>query len=229
MNEKITAAISSATERYAGSASLRTAVQLIPYIGGPLDTLLEGKGSEIRMRRLEAFVRDVSIRLEQVNAVQCCDETELFDLMFDAMNKASQARLDIKRTMYANIATRHIVDGLKIDETEMALRIVEGLEMVHFEILREALNAPVCGGGPFVGLRVVRLSAVDSLPGTSGQAPIVLRERLPSWQPEALHFAACELLGRGLLHDEGVGRWDSGTMEYLIATDTAMWVHKLVA
>ena len=117
MNEKITAAISSATERYAGSASLRTAVQLIPYIGGPLDTLLEGKGSEIRMRRLEAFVSDVSNRLAQVTAVQCCDETELFDLMFDAMNKASQARLDIKRTMYANIVTRHIVEGLKIDET----------------------------------------------------------------------------------------------------------------
>lgn len=228
MNEKITAAISSATERYAGSASLRTAVQLIPYIGGPLDTLLEGKGSEIRMRRLEAFVSDVSNRLEQVTSVQCCDETELFDLMFDAMNKASQARLDIKRTMYANIVTRHIIDGLKIDETEMALRIVEGLDLVHFEILREALNAPVCGE-PFEGLKVVRLSAVDSLPATSGQAPIVLRERLPNWQPEALHFAASELLGRGLLHDEGVGRYDSGAMEYLVATDTALWVHKLVA
>ena len=228
MNEKITTAISRASEWYAGSATFRASVQLIPYIGGPLDTLLEGRGSEIRMRRLEAFVSEVSRRLEQAKAVQCCDEAELFDLMFDALNKASQARLDDKRIMYANIVTRHIVEGLKIDETEMALRIVESLDLVHFEILREVLSAPVCGE-PFMGLRVAWLSSVDSLPVSSGQPPIVLRERLPNWQPEALHFAASELVARGLLHDEGVGRWDAGGMEYVVATDTALWVHKLVA
>jgi hypothetical protein len=40
----------------------------------------------------------------------------------------------------------------------------------------------------------------------------------------SLRLACSELVARGLLHDEGVGRWDSTAMTYFIATDLAAWL-----
>ncbi len=222
MDETVKKTLTRASEGYASNTVLRAAVQAIPYIGGPLDTLLAGKGSSIRLQRLEAFVSDLTMKLDRAESVQPVDEQDLFDLMIEAMEKATRTRLAEKRALYANVVAKHVAEGRKLDETEMALRIVETLDLIHLEILREALQAPVCGE-PFEGHKVIAINEGGSLPNAT---PVVLTSRLRNWPLEALRYAASELVARGLLYDEGIGRWDSKAMEYLVATDTAHWVNK---
>jgi hypothetical protein len=40
----------------------------------------------------------------------------------------------------------------------------------------------------------------------------------------ALRLACSELTARGLLRDEGVGRWDAIAMNYFVSTDLATWL-----
>lgn len=37
-------------------------------------------------------------------------------------------------------------------------------------------------------------------------------------------MACAELTAKGLLHDEGIGRWDTGSMMYFVPTDLAEWL-----
>lgn len=212
-----------ASEGYAVNTVLRATVQAIPYVGGPLDTLLAGKGAKVQSERLEHFLSELSQRLERVESVPEIDEQALYDLSIDAMEKSIRTRLAEKRALYANVIARHVIQRRAIDESEMALRIIAELDLIHLEILREALQAPTCDD-PFSGLKVIALSE-RSLVKAGEVGPVVLKDRLQSWPLEAIRYAASELVARGLLYDEGIGRWEGKAMEFLVATDTANWVN----
>ena len=89
-------------------------------------------------------------------------------------------------------------------------------------MLREALAAPPCGA-PFSGLQVIALSRQGFTDGDPGR-PLVLEEKLNAFSPPMLRSAVADLVSKGLLHDEGVGRYDTRAMQYFIATDTARWL-----
>ncbi len=224
MDEKVKKTLVKASEGYAANTVLRATVQAIPYVGGPLDTLLAGKGAKVQFERLEHFLSELSHRLERVESVPDIDEQALYDLSLDAMEKSIRARLAEKRVLYANVVARHVIQARKVDESEMALRIIADLDLIHLEILRETLHAPTCDE-PFSGLKVVDISERASIKAGEGKkGPVVLKERLHNWPLEALRYAASELVSRGLLYDEGIGRWDIKAMEFLVPTDTAYWV-----
>lgn len=222
MDENIREVVAKASEGYAANTILRASVQGIPYVGGPLDTLLAGRGAKIQSERLCHFLSELSHRLERVEAVPEIDEQALFDLSINAMEKSVRTRLAEKRTLYANVIARHVAQSCPVDESEMVLRIIAELEPVHIEILREAIRAPICDE-PFKDLRVITLKEY-SLTNSGGQGPVILSERLSDCPVEVIRYAASELVARGLLVDEGVGRMDIRAMEYLVPTDTAYWL-----
>ena len=229
MYKKVKKSLVKASEVYADNTVLRAGIQTIPHIGGPLDTLLSGKGAKVQYERLEHFVSELSERLKSVESIPPFDEQILCDLAMDAMEKSVRTRKDEKRTLYANVVARYVIQGRKVDQAEMALSIIYELDMIHFEIIREALQSPVCDE-PFSGLRVVSISErASEMDGRERRAPVVLKERLSSWPLEMLRFAASELVAKGLLHDEGVGRLGMQAMECFVATDTAHWVHELLS
>ena len=228
MDEKVEQSLVEASKAYADNIPLRAGIQFIPCIGGSLDTLLSGIGVKVKNERLEQFVAELSGRLQEIESAPTFNKQILCDLVMDAMEKSVRTRTNIKRTLYANVVARYVMHGREVDQSEMALRIIYELDLIHFEILREALQAPVCDE-PFSGLRIVSMNEHVSNSDSGGEKkPVVLIKQLPTWPPEMLQFAASELVAKGLLHDEGVGRWDLNSMEFLVATDTAHWVNELI-
>lgn len=209
---------------YMDRTKTRAVVQAIPYIGGPLDTLLAGKGTKIQNERLEHFLSELSSKLENLELTPTIDEDTLFDFAMEAMEKAVKTRAKEKRELFAKIMASQVTNPEETEYAEMALRIVDELDPIHFKILKEALSAPECGS-PFDGLEMVTVKGTNTADDSkNGRRPLILAEKLPDYPIEAIQYAISELISKGLLHDEGVGRWGTGAMEYFIATDTARWI-----
>lgn len=224
MNEKSKEIIEKASTTYTESTKIRAAVQAIPYLGGPLDTLLAGKGSKIQNERLQHFLGELSSRLDHLEQAPIVDEDTLFDFAMEVIEKTVKTRSIEKRELFAKIMANQVIHPDETEYAEMALRIVDELNSIHFKILKETLNAPVCGP-PFDGLKVVSVQSTKISEDSEGTHDyLILNEQLSEYPVEAIQYATSELLSKGLLHDEGIGRWDVKAKEFLIATNTARWI-----
>jgi predicted protein tyrosine phosphatase len=211
-----------ARERYADLYALRAAVQAIPYVGGPLDTLLTGGVAQIQLSRIEDFLTKFDARLHDVEGVSANLSDDAFsDLVLMTFDKVTRTRSEAKRNRFARIVARQVVDGTSWEDAENAVRLLAELEDLHMEVLRVAMTAPE-SGPPFEGLRVVCLQLSADF---EAMQPGLLRlgDALPDSTQPALRMACAELAARGLLHDTGIGRWGTGGMNYFVATDLAVW------
>ena len=227
VNETLKNTLLKASETYDDEIILRAAIKAIPQIGGPLDMLLSGAGAKMKRQRLAHFVSELSERLETVEAAPPLDEDSLYDLVMYAIEQSVRTRKKAKRDLFANVLARYVVESREADEIEMALRVVSELDEIHFEILRLALEAPVCGG-PFSGLRVVSIGKADDNIDFERLTPLNLNKHIDKWPEEMIPLAASELVSKALLFDEGSQRWDPKPLKYLVATDTAHWLRELI-
>lgn len=217
---KATAAIDKAAEKYLEHDVFRAGVQLIPYIGGPIDTILSGRASRIQMERLEQFVLDLRSRLEAVEVIHAdVNGDEFTDFMLGVLEKVWRARTVEKRRYFADVVTRQVIDGHSWDDADMAIRLVAELESIHIEILLAVTSAQRAVGESTV-------VALDTEPegsviGAFAQSlTVMLAGR---YSNVALRLACAELTARGLLQDDGIGRWDARAMTYFLPTDLADW------
>jgi hypothetical protein len=58
---------------------------------------------------------------------------------------------------------------------------------------------------------------------------MTLSEALPQYSDAVLHMACSELMAKGLLRDEGIGRWDAEAMQFVGPTALAGWLQEWVA
>jgi hypothetical protein len=224
MDDKLNKSLEAAAEKYASITTLRATIQAIPYVGGPIDMLLAGRGSKIQQARVEHMFQELSKRLGSIESVPVFNEENLHDIVMTAMDKAIHTRASEKRSIFSNIIYKHLVEKKDIEESEMALLIVADLDILQLKILGEALRSPLCKE-PFKGTRVLSISKRPMSVLEPGQ-PIILTERLPRYPASVLRHACSELMSKGLLHDQGVGGWGTGSMEFLAPTDTAEWLAK---
>lgn len=220
---KPTTAISKLQQRYTDTVSLRASVQAIPYIGGSLDTLLAGRASQIHLERVEKFASDLAHRLTAIESATANLNDEAFaDLMLSTFEKVARTRSDQKRSRFAEIITNQVAKPTPWEEPENAVRLLSDLEDIHIEIIEAALGAPIAEGA-FSGLRVISLAA-EPIDSGKQNAPVSLLASFPRYGIAALRMACAELTAKGLLHDEGIGRWDMGAMKYFVPTDLAEWL-----
>lgn len=215
--------ISKLRQQYANIVTLRASVQAIPYIGGSLDTLLAGRAAQIHLERVEKFTSDLAHRLAAVESAGANLNDEAFaDLMLSTFEKVARTRSDQKRSRFAEIITNQVTKPTSWEEPENAVRLLSDLEDIHIEIIEAALHAPVAEGA-FSNLRIISL---DAEPIDSGKqnAPVSLLVAFPRYGTAALRMTCAELTAKGLLHDEGIGRWDMGAMKYFVPTDLAEWL-----
>jgi hypothetical protein len=222
--EAVKAAVDRTVERYASGDLWRVGVQSIPVIGGAIDTILSGRASRLQLARLERFVSQLHTRLLHVEAAHVdleCDE--FVDFMVTCLDKASRARTPEKSQRFADVVVTQVCEGRPWDEADMATRLLADLEDIHMSILTAALAAPD-GMHAFSGVKVVALKnhAGDTL--LDGLSAPLLNELGGRYSIISVRLACAELISRGLLHDEGVGRWDSAAMTYFVATDLAIWL-----
>ena len=216
-------AISKVQQRYADTLSLRASVQAIPYIGGSLDTLLAGRVAQIHLERVEKFASDLAHRLAAVESAAANLNDEAFaDLMLSTFEKVARTRSDQKRSRFAEIITNQVAKPTLWEESENAVRLLSDLEDIHIEIIEAALSAPIAEGA-FSGLRIISLDAVP-IDSMKQGGTVSLLASFPHYGTAALRMACAELTSKGLLHDEGIGRWDMGAMKYFVPTDLAEWL-----
>jgi hypothetical protein len=214
--------ISQAVVKYHEKTKLRAAIQLIPYAGGVLDTLLSGYGSKIQEERLNQFLQEISTKLEALESTTELEASEeLFDFLVKSFDSVIQTRSISKRKYFADIFSKQVEKQNEWEEAEAALRFLSDLTELHLRILEEAVATPLCSE-PFKGLRVITF---DPTPFGSDKKfpPKCLSKALSSYSHLALRMGCSELLSKGFLYDEGVGRWDTKAMEYLATTEQADW------
>jgi hypothetical protein len=218
-------ALSKASQRYGELTLLRAAVQSIPWVGSALDTLLSGRGSQIQRERVLHFLGELDSRLHQIETVSGIDEECLYDLMLNVFDSVIRTRSESKRARFAQLVANQIASGKSWDDAEIAAALLRDLTEAHVAILVTASKAPVCSG-PFEGLRVVTLHEKAKSHGASS---LIDSDVAIPGNATAMRMACSELVSRGLLLDEGVGRLDTGAMEFFILTELGEWFLDWVA
>jgi len=217
--EPVRDALAKASERYGELILVRATVQAIPWVGGTLDTLLSSRGSKIQHERVIHFLGELDARLHQLEAVGETNEEGFYDLMINVFDSVIRARSEKKRAYFAQLVTNQIAFARNWEDAEMAASLLRDLTETHVAILKVASQAPVCAR-PFEGLRVVTLHMEEK---ASGATSLPRQGALASVKAEAIGIACSELVSRGLLLDEGVGRLDTSAMEFFVLTDLGRW------
>lgn len=209
---------------YAERTKLRATVQLVPYIGGSLDMLLASGGTKLQQHRLMHFLEILDARLSRIEGVKRNSEDSL-EFALDVIDAAVHARSEQKRELFANILANQVANPEQLEQAEMALRVIDGLDSIHFKVISAALQIQPCIGA-FAGHKIVTISHADS---SSNIVPLKDMDGLTEYPLEMLRYAASELVSRGLMRDEGIGRLGLMSMEYLEPTDTAQWLSDWVS
>ena len=213
----------SISRSYGEMYPLRAAIQGIPVIGSPLDTLLAGAGAKWQAERLEAFIIDLTQQLEKIRKPvhELTPDEPLYDFVKQVFDEIIRHRSEEKRKRFANIVIKQVIEHHPWEEAETAARFMADLTEQHVDVLATAVDAPICTE-PFEGLRVVTL--IDwNKKSTTQQLPLDLREVFPNLSILALRMYCSELIARGLIHDEGIGRWDAHACEHFRPTELGDW------
>lgn len=217
--EPVKDALKIASQRYGERTLVRAAVQAIPWVGGTLDTLLCGRGSKIQQERVMHFLGELEARLRQLETVGGINEEGFFDLMLSVFDSVIRARSEKKRARFAQLVANQIASAGSWEDAEMTASLLKDLTETHVVILEAAWQSPVCEGS-FKGLRVVTLHKEEKAFGASS---LPRQDALASVKAEGIRMACSELVSRGLLLDEGVGRLDTSAMEFFVLTDLGKW------
>jgi hypothetical protein len=215
-------AITRASARYAEAFPLRSLIQGIPYVGGSLDTILAGLGSKWQYERLSAFLSLLDRRLKAVEGGEAIPEVQpsepLYDFVMQVFDHVLRTRSERKREAFAAIVARQVTEQHSWDDAESAARLASQLFELDMHVLVAASRAPLCES-PFDGLRVITASRTNL-----GGGITLLQTLFPDVPERALQLACAELVARGLLHDEGIGRLSVGAADYFVLTELGKWL-----
>lgn len=217
-NSNLQTKMENTAEFYADASELRAAIQLIPYIGGPLDTLLSAKGQSIQYQRIMMYIEDLQARMDKIEALRDMDASEEFyDLSMSIFTAVSKTRSPDKRKWFASILVNKLHEDLEWDEADLMVQLLDSLADIHIQVLRVAMEAAVCTD-VFDGKRVVALrEPFDNTESTIH--PTIIGSIIPNASHTMLEMACSGLVARGLLHDEGVGRLSTKAMEFFVLTE----------
>lgn len=217
--------ITKASAMYSDKFLLRAKIQLIPGIGGALDTLLSGLGGKYQFDRIEHFLGELDERLKRIETLNVIEPTEpLYDLMMQVFDQVIKTRSEEKRQLFANLVANQVLNNGIWDEAETATRLLADLADLHIKLLKIALGVPKCKG-VFDNLQVFTLTVI----GMPENGPTDIRHLFPELSIAVLEMACSELIAKGLLRDEGLGRFDTKSMEYFTATEMAQWLMDWIA
>jgi hypothetical protein len=216
--------IRQSAEKYSETLTLRALVQLIPYIGGPLDTLIGGEGQKIQQRRIALFIEELDRRLKSIEVPQnVLANEELFDLMVGTFERVVKTRSLEKQARFAQIIANEIAHPKGIDEVETAIRLIGELDDIHILILDAILHAPLAPA-PYEGSTFVTVSKHIPFPGDANHTYLILTKEFPAIPEHILRLTCSELVSKGLIFDDGVGKFSGTAMEQFAATNLSIWL-----
>ncbi|WP_139248747.1 hypothetical protein [Marinobacter antarcticus] len=206
---------------YGDSTSTRSLVLALPYVGSTIDLILSKRGQEFVQKRTEIFLEEIGRRLEKLESctIEKEDEEGFFDLFQATYENVVRTRSEERIKRFARLVGNCLVGDRQWDETEAAVRLISDLTDTHIQILTIITNLRVSDRESFEGLRVISVTEnkiIDDVP------PLI--DSLHHLSEAALKMYCSELISKGLLHDEGVGRWSTGSLDLLVPTSLADWL-----
>ncbi|MFN7730089.1 MAG: hypothetical protein ACK5P7_13100 [Bdellovibrio sp.] len=217
------------SSQYGDLTVIRAILQAIPYIGGPLDVLLSNGGQKWKMSRAEHFLTTLDEQMKRLSTApklkDIATSEELFDLVHYSLEQVTKTRSSEKRARFASIVRRQIECSFEWRESESAAHLLAALSDADVEVLTSIALAPPCGK-PFEGLAVAELeleNPVDDKIPRDTFKPLILTETFPKMSRMAIRLCCSDLIARGLLKDEGIGRYGGVAMRFFVATEGAYW------
>jgi len=206
---------------YGESTSTRSLVLALPYVGSSIDLILSKKGQEFAQKRVDTFLEKLGTRLE---ALENCtlsqeDEEGFFDLFQAAYERVVRTRSEDRIDRFAALVGSCLGGDKSWDEAEAAVRLVSDLTDTHIRILIIVTNLRVSDRESFEGLKIIPVTdskIIDDVP------PLI--SKFDQLSEAALKMYCSELISKGLLHDEGIGRWSCGSLNLLVPTTLADWL-----
>jgi len=208
--------------KYVDDIPLRASIQAIPYIGGSLDMLLSGRGQQIQKQRIDRLLHELDMRLKKIEGrMDIPPEDDFYDFMVGVFDGVVRAKTQKKISRFAALVINQLVRPQPWNQADTATRILKELEDIHIEILKTAINAPI-SDPPFNGLRTITpfKPPVEYI----GSKAKPLSEQFPEFPETEIYLSCSELVSRGLLYDEGVGRLSTKAMQYFVATTSGEWL-----
>lgn len=224
-SDRFDVAVNESVKKYSEENALRMAIQALPHVGNAIESLFSGRATQIQRNRVEHFVDELNGRMKVIDKVKANIEDDAFmDLMLSTLEEVSRTRSANKRSRFANIIVKQVVESHAWEDADMAVRLISEMEDLHIAVLDVVLSAPLSENA-FKGLRVITLVRPDAQ-DSANISPTVLSDALPRFSSIALRMACAELTAKGLLRDEGTGRWGTGAMQYFSPTDLAFWLQE---
>jgi len=214
--------VEKASSSYLDNSNARALVQLIPYVGGSLDTLMSGSGTEIQKRRFESFLAETNSRLSRLEGeFDSSDNEELFDLFINMLDGVVKTRSKEKREYYSAILCNQLTVKDSWEEAEIATRILKEIDVIHIQVLKYSAGLHVVDNS-FNCEKVFSLN--DRFQNEVGLNAIpYIGHEFPEYTPAVLRMVCSELVAKSLLHDVGLGGAAIGAMDFCSPTDMANW------
>jgi len=206
---------------YGDSTSTRSLVLAIPVVGSSIDLVLSKNGQEYVIKRIQMFLEEIQIQLKDIeeNTFKINDEEALFDLFQTVYENVAKSRSKDKIKRFARLVSNCLIHEIDWDEAEAAIRLISDLRDTHINIIKFAVSIPASTHEKFNGLRIISISKKENefnIPS--------FRDELSHLSDAAVKMYCSELISKGLLHDEGIGRVGIGALELLISTELADWL-----
>lgn len=124
---------------------------------------------------------------------------------------------------FARIISGHIIENNSWDETATALRAISSLEDIHIQILSEASyhKSSEDQQARFY-ISTPNFPTPGMIGGTAISPSVDILEKLDGRNHTEVRMFCMELMSKGILHDNGQGRFDKGPVFTL--TEAAFWL-----
>lgn len=131
-------------ERLAELAALVTSAA--PWIGGPVAEIIGGVATNLKIKRVTQFIKEVLARAEALHT-QAAEEFVRSEDFVDILDKTSAAvadeRNEEKRTLFSNYILNNMArPEISYDFRLKCLRLLSELDTRHLDLLRALLQPP---------------------------------------------------------------------------------------
>ena len=145
-NDKNMPDLIAATKRERYAELLAVAASAAPWIGGPISGIIGGVATDLKIKRVTQFIKDV---LEHVEAIHS-QESEQFvrsEDFADIFDKTAQAvadeRFETKRKFFSNYILNNIAaPAISYQLRLKCLRLLEDINTDHTDLLEALLRQP---------------------------------------------------------------------------------------
>lgn len=217
LTASVTTAMARASEKYLEAIGIRALVQVIPYVGSPLDTLLSGKGSAIQRKRIETFLQELDSRLKQIEkAVNFEPDEHFYDFMvtvIEAVTRSSSQKIK----HFASLVKNQVIERKQWEDVDSVAHLLSDLSDLHISVLIAIMKAPPTAP-PFFKIVSLYREAQDAIRRSRATALI---DQFPDYNVLTLQMICADLISKGLVRDEGVRRLDAEPMQFFEATELA--------